>query len=225
MPTALITQRLESRNSGQPVDVLEHNYLDYFSKYFSRITPLNNHPSVFREPLECDVLIISGGGDLPNRFWNSARLSDEEDRLAEKRYDIQARLLKSALQDGKKIIAICFGMQLVNVFLGGEVTWNIHDQAPDRRPRMDHTIRVTARCPFASKAELRRVNSYHHQGIRANQLHDDLNAWAMDADYDVVEAASHRTHPLLCLEWHPERQSPDTDFNQHILERFLAVQS
>ena len=222
MSRALITQRLQYGPHGVPADMLERNYLDYFSAYFSRITPLGNHAVSQAGPDDYDVLIISGGGELPNRFWNEPKLAEFDDRLAEDRFAIQSRALETAMERRKRVIAICYGMQLVNVFLGGKVTWDIHAGRRDRRPRCHHAVCIPPDNPLAITDQRVMVNHYHNQGVRVGDLPGDLRAFAVDAAGDVVEGALHRTLPLLGLQWHPERKSPDPDFNRNVLHRFLA---
>ena len=51
------------------------------------------------------------------------------------------------------------------------------------------------------------VNSYHNYGITPDGLGAELEPLAVDHN-GLIEAFRHRRKPLLCMMWHPERESP-----------------
>lgn len=221
MHLAVITQRLESNEHGAPVDVLEHAYLHYFAPFCERITLLTNatKPTVALD--QCDLLIVSGGGDVPRRF-HDGHLTDQDDALAEKRFVIQSHAVQRVLADGGHVLAICYGMQLVNVLLGGRLTWNRMADRLARRPGTDHPIRIHPENRLGLRDRASVVNHYHLHAITPDELAPGLQPLALDLDLGTVEAALHDSLPLLCLQWHPERPSPDDDFNIRLLKSFLG---
>lgn len=215
-----ITQRLEFNRYGDRVDSLEQKYVEYFSPLVGSLAPISNLPGVRPPDLPFDGIVITGGGELPNRFLGGDRLSASENQLAEDKFAVQSRLLTDALAAGRRVIAVCYGLHLVNAVCGGTLTWNVHGGLAERKPGTHHDILTTKALPGAHPNTVR-VNSFHNQGIREGDLGRDLTAAAVDTTCNLVEAAVHRSGLVLCLQWHPERPSPDSDFNLRLLKAFL----
>jgi len=66
-----------------------------------------------------------------------------------------------------------------------------------------------------------KVNSFHNYGITKKDLSKSLEAIA-STEQGVIEAVYHPNLPILGLEWHPERLSPDDKINDLIIDSFLA---
>ena len=158
-----------------------------------------------------DGLVLSGGGDLdPASYGSDAHarvyaVSPERDAF-------EIALLRGALERGLPTLAICRGMQILNVALGG----NLHVHLPDvvgetvvhRSSQTEvaaHAVRVATDSRLAERlgaAEVSSVPSWHHQAI--DRLGAGLRpvAWAAD---DVIEAVELRGEAqLVAVQWHPE---------------------
>jgi putative glutamine amidotransferase len=220
MPLWAITQRLEFSRYGDRIDSLEQRYIEYFSPLVGALAPINNLPGVQPPDLPFDGVIITGGGELPNRFLGEDRLSAADNLLAEDKFAVQSRLLADAIAAGRRVIAVCYGLHLINAVCGGRLTWNVHGGLAERKPGAHHDILITKAMPGVHPDTVR-VNSYHNQGIRTADLGRDLTAAALDTACDLVEAAVHRSGLVLGLQWHPERPSPDDDFNRRMLKAFM----
>jgi putative glutamine amidotransferase len=139
----------------------------------------------FADAWQLDGLILSGGNDIGE---NSLR--DTTERL----------LLESFIGDGKPVLGICRGLQLLQSHLGGklekcdEVT---HVAA-------QHEVNITEDPSATDWAGRRQVNSFHRYGIRVEGLQPSLQALATTQD-DWVEAARLEHSAALGLMWHPER--------------------
>lgn len=217
----LITSRLEKNRHGDVVDVLERAYLDYFTGLLGVLRPVSNHASSSADGEDCAGLLVTGGGEVPSRFLDGALPAAEPDALAEEKYALQAGLVDRVLRAGRPVIGVCYGMQLLNAWFGGRVAWAVHGGSADRKPGRPHEVEVLATRVTSSSGRAA-VNHYHHQGIRQAGLAPDLECVARDVQFDVVEAAVHRSKPVLCLQWHPERPGPDPAFTKVLIERFLA---
>src|SRR5207237_4076320 len=111
------------------------------------------------------------------------------------------------------LFAICFGMQILNVFRGGTLIQDIanqlptaikHEQGPPR-DRPSHTITLYNDSLLAELAKDARavVNSHHHQAIENLGTNLKATAWASDGLIEAVED----TRPnrfALGVQWHPE---------------------
>ncbi|HEV8471810.1 MAG TPA: gamma-glutamyl-gamma-aminobutyrate hydrolase family protein, partial [Methylomirabilota bacterium] len=160
-----------------------------------------------------DGLVLTGGGDLePSRFGQPAHAATT--LVSAARDDLELELVDRALRDDMPMFAICRGLQVLNVALGGSLHQHIPDAfAPGvehaqqaRRDVATHDVKVLAedtRIGAIVGASELRVNSFHHQAI--DRLGRDLRevAWAPDR---VIEAVEHtdRRRFVLGVQWHPE---------------------
>lgn len=155
-----------------------------------------------------DALVLCGGGDVdPARFGQENRGSRDIDH---RRDAAELALARAYAAAGKPILAICRGCQVVNIALGGTL---IQDLPPASRQRhtsqgsgdLVHPVTAEPGSFFFSAFGPRFfVNSAHHQAV------DLLGAGlltALKSDDGVVEGLVHRSLPILCVQFHPERMS------------------
>lgn len=153
-----------------------------------------------------DALLLPGGGDLPaSYFGQSPHIACQYDDPLR---DLSDRLLLDAFRErGKRVLGICRGCQVANVFLGG----TLHQHLPDAfDPVLWHSGNITGRhaarvLPGTLLASLIgggevAVNSSHHQAIDAPG--DGLRV-AANAPDGVIEAVE--GDGILLVQWHPER--------------------
>ncbi len=139
-------------------------------------------------------------------------------------------LLEIAEERRAPILAICFGMQSLNVSRGGSLIQDIESQVANpvkheqgqvyNRP--SHHIRIEPDSLLAQLAggETGRVNSSHHQAIK--QVGRDLRVIARAHD-SVIEAVID-TRPdrfVLGVQWHPEIGWERDKLSQAIFKRFI----
>ncbi len=130
------------------------------------------------------------------------------------------------------LFAICFGMQILNVFRGGTLIQDIatqlsnsikHEQgAPRDRPSHTITLANTSRLAALAQAESAVVNSHHHQAIE--NVGDNLKAtaWASDGLIEAVED----TRPnrfALGVQWHPELGWQKDALSQKLFSEFVKA--
>jgi len=188
------------------------------------------------EDLEkCDGIILSGGVDSHPRFYNNTRLDYPlADKFNEVRDEFELKVFEYARQNKVPVLAICRGMQLVNIALGGDLIQDLEEAGKKNHRRMndvdgEHEIFVDKLSMMYSITGLEKgiVNSAHHQAL--GKISDELKVTAVSED-DVAEAMEYKkpaNHPfLLCVQWHPERlenNSTTTAFTKNIREAFLEA--
>lgn len=158
----------------------------------------------------CDGLIFSGGDDLdPFFFGEEPQVGLGEINPLRDLFELA--LAKLALAGTKPVLAICRGLQVVNVAAGGGLYQDLkgftkaqHNQKaprwyPAHEVRLDEPSRLFG---FLGKKNIR-VNSFHHQGI--NRLGADLTAAGKSRDglIEALETADPRKW-LIGVQWHPE---------------------
>jgi putative glutamine amidotransferase len=141
-------------------------------------------------------------------------------------------LLNEIERKGAPLLAICYGMQVLNVRRGGTLLQDINSQVPQAvkheqgppRDRSSHTISILQESRLAqlSGAETIVVNSHHHQALE--QLGGDLRATAWTAD-GLVEAVedTRADRWVLGVQWHPELAWQASPFSQRLFESFVKA--
>jgi putative glutamine amidotransferase len=133
------------------------------------------------------------------------------------RDETELTLTRWAMEDKKPLLAVCRGVQVVNVAAGGSVHQDLAAQVPDSikhdyfpgqgqysRDMLVHEVRIPADTRLGRLVGVPaiRVNSMHHQGIK--RLAEGLrpNAFAPDGLIEGLESSN--GHFLLGVQWHPE---------------------
>ncbi len=144
-------------------------------------------------------------------------------------------LLEHFFAEGKPVLAICYGIQSLNVFLGGtlvqdipsEIGWHIeHDvQGDHSSPETFHKIRIEPGSRIAGLANALkevRVNSSHHQSVR--DVGRGLHVTAVCSD-GVIEALEGNTsgHWVTAVQWHPERMVEMDAFALSLFRDLIAA--
>ncbi len=148
----------------------------------------------------CDALVLTGGGDVLPYFYGQNKSSSDN---VDVNLDIsEFTLIKNFVSSGKKILGICKGMQILNVYFGGTLYKNIPYHF-NKKYDLYHTVRVENPC-FLSQLYSNKfiVNSAHKQAI--NKLGENLTVLAKSND-DIIEAIKHKTLPIIATQFHPER--------------------
>lgn len=165
-------------------------------------------------------LVLSGGGDIEPSHYDGSNhealygIEPDRDRF-------EFALVAEAKARRLPVLAICRGMQIVNVALGGSLHEDILDAVDGAH---DHflsgdsvyetpiSVRLDANCRLGRMLGQVNidVNSIHHQSVR--HVAPELRAvgWGDDG---VIEAVEHEddSWPLLGVQWHPEYLSEKSD--------------
>jgi putative glutamine amidotransferase len=160
-----------------------------------------------------DGLVLQGGADLSPASYGEEPLRPEwaGDRVRDL-YEIEL-FWECAIQ-GKPVLGICRGLQLINVALGGSLHQDIAMQVPGAiahvdREAYDRNVHDIEIVPGSGLSRLynferrARVNSIHHQAIKA--LGRGLSVEAVSSADRVIEAVRWSGQSYaLGLQWHPE---------------------
>lgn len=172
------------------------------------IPPAPAHAARYLERV--DGLVLAGGGDLDPAHYGSDghetvySVDVERDRL-------ELELARRMVARRQPALAICRGLQVLNVSLGGSliehlpaaVGEQVLHRAPPREPT-PHAVRIEPGSRLEALVGARELApmSWHHQAIR--DLAPGLTVVAR-ADDGTIEAVEMPAHPwLLAVQWHPE---------------------
>lgn len=175
------------------------NYIDVL-KYLGAEPAVSLHPeSVY----SFDGLLLPGGGDICPSYFGQPVIDTRNPEPDLDRH--QFHLLYQFLHTHKPILGICKGMQLINIFFGGDLNQHIEEENTHQWNGSDQWHQTTA-CKNSLLEKLYgtefEVNSAHHQSIHS--LGQDLKI-IQTAEDGIVEGIIHDRLPILGLQWHPER--------------------
>lgn len=159
-----------------------------------------------------DAVVVCGGGDVdPASYGATAQDVKDNDPRADA---TELAVIAGARRRGLPTLAICRGMQLLNVAYGGDLVQDItapgtpHPPIPDVPAevfglRHDVDIESGSRLAEVLGAGRRSVNAIHHQGL--GRVGDSLivTATAVDGVIEAVEPDDWAT--CIAVQWHPEK--------------------
>jgi putative glutamine amidotransferase len=217
MPEPLIgiTTRNSRDPDGHPVTALQHTYTNAIVRAggLPILIPSMLPEEVFQALYSrLDGILFTGGGDISLDYFEG----EDHPRIGEvdKPRDLtEINLLRAAAKDGKPILGICRGMQVMNVALGGTLYTHLYDQLPgaldhaypgDLRRALVHPVNVneSSRSAEIFGETLLQVNSLHHQGLKDLAPGVQAVGHSPDGLAELVELSG---HPFaVAVQWHPE---------------------
>jgi putative glutamine amidotransferase len=163
-----------------------------------------------------DALLLTGGGDVDPKLYGEAR-HDTFEAAETGRDDFEIALARAAISKGIPLLAICRGMQVLNVAMGGTLVQDIPTQVPGAldhsvpqpRHHIAHEVWVAKGSRLATlladhmeDGETCHVNSRHHQSVKQAAKGFDITATSPDG---VVEAMENPDAAFcVAVQWHPE---------------------
>jgi len=158
-----------------------------------------------------DGLLFSGGADVDPFYFGEEPLS-RMGEITPQRDVFELELAHQALGADLAILAICRGIQLINIAAGGKIHQDISTQVAhaikhfQKAPRWysTHKICIKAGSQLASMMQSKevRVNSFHHQAVAEAAPGFKVTAQASDGVIEAIESENHKF--VLGLQCHPE---------------------
>ncbi|MCC7410465.1 MAG: gamma-glutamyl-gamma-aminobutyrate hydrolase family protein [Gammaproteobacteria bacterium] len=176
-----------------------------------------------------DGLLLTGGGDInPARYGGAAHPSIYA--VDDQRDAAECTLMRSAINTGLPTLAICRGMQILNVVLGGTLHAHVPDafgeqvrhRVPPREP-VQHRVSVQPGSHLASLLEIREFDcaSWHHQALDSIAAGLQISAYAPDMLIEAVELSDHPF--LVAVQWHPELSAASDPLQQRLFDHLVAT--
>jgi putative glutamine amidotransferase len=152
---------------------------------------------------DANGLLLTGGADIAQEFLRQPvpdpSILDKDSDARRDEWEFAA--VKEAIARGLPILAICKGLQVLNVALDGTLKLDIRGHnLPEQK---DHDIQPL-RVDRHATTRFDKVNSSHHQAV--DRLADGCEVEAWCATDDIIEQFRVRDHPYaLAVQYHPER--------------------
>jgi len=185
---------------------------------------------------EFDGFVLPGSpSDVDPALYGQTKHQKTKD-LDAKRDSTDEAILRTAFETGKPVLAICYGCQRLNVYLGGSLIQDIAAEKPGalRHGNTDlppgvvkgdaaHEVRFVANSRLASlNGSLEgRINSSHHQSIDLPGKNLRVTSMAPDGIVEGVEWTGDKNW-VVGVQWHPERM-PNDALAERLFEDFVAA--
>jgi putative glutamine amidotransferase len=156
-----------------------------------------------------DGLLLTGGTDVDSALYGAPR-HPETDQPDHDRDSLETALLREALDRDLPVLAICRGLQLLNVALGGTLIQHIEGHRCPNQPAA-HPISIASHSRLESILEVDEyiVNSRHHQCVDQVASGLVVVARAPDNVIEALELPGKRF--VLAVQWHPEERADGPD--------------
>jgi putative glutamine amidotransferase len=158
-----------------------------------------------------DGLVIIGGADIHPHFYGD-KSREKIKPIYRGRTYFDMRLYHAARKKKIPVLAICYGMQLLNVICGGTLHQDIPTEvkgALNHRSRRNPLHRVDIQpgslCAKIFRKKSMMVHSEHHQSVKLPGQSLRVTAVSEDGIPEAVEGPEH----TIAVQWHPERQAKD----------------
>ena len=212
-PLILVTA---SNSVIEDMDVVRLNH-----EYVNAVVKAGGIPVIVGSPFGLDELVgiadgllLSGGVDIDPVLFGQEILNGSVvvDRA---RDDLELALIKKFWKTGKPVLAVCRGLQVLNVAFGGSLVQDIPTWCGAVHAGTEHRVDVkkgSLLSRLTGGTELT-VNSYHHQCVPAGGLAEAFipaATWT-GCGVTMVEAFEQPGYPLLAVQWHPERAYLNTE--------------
>jgi putative glutamine amidotransferase len=209
------------RSGGEPVEI-----------------PLGDSPAATAKLIaSCQGVLLPGSGADVNPQKYGQEPIEECNPADLARENVDELLLQDAHNMGKPILAICFGIQMLNVWRGGTLVQHLTpmpvNHAAGRAVAIAHSAAIAPDSLLAEIVNGQRttgneqrlpINSSHHQAIGVPG--DGLRITARSTEDGVIEAVEATPESpggfILGVQWHPERSFEDDAASRALFTRFVA---
>ena len=175
------------------------------------IPPVADTDTIVNTLSRIDGLILSGGGDF-NPLWTGEEPSPKLGGINKERDLPELLITRLAYNRQIPMLGICRGIQTLAIALGGEVAQDISDKATVKhsqnadRSEATHSLRIERGSVlddiYVSYPRPLRVNSFHHQAVKAAGEKFRVVAKATDGIIEAIESTEFKS--ILGVQWHPE---------------------
>lgn len=223
----LFAVSMNSKPSLPGSDIIEQNYIKYLNEFGIQpilIPNISNCTINFLSYSRVSGVILTGGTDI-NESVVSSKLPQRKQKCIG-RDAIEWSLLEYSVEKGLPVLGICRGMQFINIFFGGGLTYNISKKLPNciNHVACDHKVTITQpEFEFYLGYKHFKVNSYHNHGVTDELIAPDLREFARSTMDSIVEGLFHPALPVIGIQWHPERRNSSKRNESNLINGFFKT--
>ena len=167
-----------------------------------------------------DGVLIPGGRDVDPALYSDSERNERTDEPDEVQDQHDLQVAREAVARGLPILAICRGMQVVNVALGGTLVQHLPDEGIHRDGFHPVTLEPGTCVVEVMGAAMVEVSSYHHQAV--DRVGEGLRVTGTASD-GCIEVLEHVSAPLLAVQWHPEDDAHINSQQQALFDQLVEL--
>ncbi|WP_225858976.1 gamma-glutamyl-gamma-aminobutyrate hydrolase family protein [Streptomyces albicerus] len=191
--------------------------------------PVTIHPA---DPADTDVaariarfdgVLLPGGGDLAPRRYGAADTHDSVYDVDDLQDAFDLEVARQALGLGLPLLAICRGLQVVNVALGGTLHQDMGGPAGEHR-HVVHPVAIRPGSLLEQAVGLGKVEAscYHHQRVDRTGTGLTVTARAADDTVEALELPGAKSW-FTAVQWHPEDTAHHDETNQNLFDALVRA--
>lgn len=206
-------------------------WLNHFNVNYE-VLDYDNYERHFDIFKDCSGLLLSGGIDIYPELYCDWDTKETKGTYNSQRDGFELKLFEKAVERQMPVLAVCRGLQLVNIFYRGSLIFDLEEIRNVNHKRISptedrvHEVNIFANTLLHEVTGVDRptVTSSHHQAI--DRLGEGLMVNAKSGD-GIVEGIEYTDKSdksfFLGVQWHPERfKNFNEPASKNILEKFIA---
>ncbi len=181
-----------------------------------------------------DGVFLPGGADVDPSSYGAERHPRCDESTDRSRDRLELTFVRWAIEEGKPVLGVCRGLQIINLVAGGTLWQDLADELPEAdkhdyfpfdgryaRDHLAHTVRLEGPSRLRNILDCDElwVNSMHHQGVR--EVGDGLIATAHAPDGVLEALEGTGDNFLLGVQWHPEVLTDSDERMRRLFAAFL----
>lgn len=181
-------------------------------------------------PRNVSGLLLMGGADINPALYHQTRTRESE-MAEDARDELECALIAEFVERDRPVLAICRGMQILNVQHGGSLIQHLENSSKHRPRGIEdkgapihrvHIVRGTKLAGILGEPATVHVNSRHHQAV--DRLGEGLVIAARDPEDGTIEAVERTDRAfVIAVQWHPENQASRDERQAAIFHAFAAA--
>ncbi|MGI5460646.1 gamma-glutamyl-gamma-aminobutyrate hydrolase family protein [Streptomyces sp. CA-249302] len=188
--------------------------------------PASIHPApggVAERLARFDGVLLPGGGDLAPHRYSVDDTHDSVYDVDEVQDAFDLEVARQALESGIPLLAICRGLQVVNVALGGTLDQDMGGPGRDHRHVVHPvTLEPGSTVALAAGAEKTDASCYHHQRVGRRGEGLAVTAGAADGTVEGLELPTARGW-FTAVQWHPEDTAHEDPAQQGLFDALVRA--
>ncbi len=191
------------------------------------ITPVSASPQELIG--QFDGFVLTGGADLDPALYGG-RMHASIYGLNAERDAFELEIARQLVAAGAPLMAICRGVQVLNVALGGSLVEHVPDEygssvihRSESFDQVQHAVTLQEDSNLARLIGSAQFScaSFHHQSIRHPAPGFDVVGTAEDGVTEAIESAQHPQ--IIGVQWHPEFTAHKDRLQQGLFDAFVKL--
>ncbi len=167
-----------------------------------------------------DGVLLPGGGDLhPVHYGGAQHESLYDMDMEQDAFDLA--VARWSLRAGRPLLAICRGMQVVNVAMGGTLVQDMPRH--HRHVRSELALRPGTAVYGVLGRDTVTISCYHHQAVDRIGARLRPTASSEDGVVEAIELTEPGRGWFLAVQWHPEDTAADDPPQQHLFDALVSA--